>query len=486
MSETVSDSYSRLAVAVLCAAGIVVALMQTIIVPLIPDLPALLASTPSNSSWALTITLLVGAVGTPIAGRLGDMFGKRRILVSNMAAVAAGSTVCALSSSLPPFLIGRGLQGLGIGAIAVGISILRDIVPARHLGGAVGAMSASLGVGGALGLPFAATIAQIVSWHALFWVCAAAAVACAVSILRIVPEGPFEAGGRFDAVGTVGLTVVLVFILLPLSKASAWGWTDPLTLAMFAGFVVSAVLWWRYERRTPNALIDVDALVSRPILLTNIASVATGFVFYAMQMMPIQLLMAPVQAPSGLGLAMIPASLVLMPSGLVMFGFSYVSSWITDRRGARVSLAVGVVVIGCGYLVLWTALGGPWPLTWQWVLGASALVGAGLGIAYSAMPALIMSVVPLSQTGEANGVNALMRSVGTSMATAVVAMVLTGASVVTVTAHGPVRTPSAQAYELTILISLAVCALAVLCSLAIPRNTGGHRRTDLDSARPVR
>ncbi|CAM3784567.1 MFS transporter [Tsukamurella ocularis] len=456
-------------VAVLCAAGIVVALMQTIIVPLIPQLPDLLSTTPSNASWTLTITLLVGAVGTPIAGRLGDMFGKRRVLLGNMGAVAVGSAVCAVSTALVPFLVGRGLQGLGIGAIAVGISILRDIVPARRLGSAVGAMSASLGVGGALGLPFAASIARHISWHALFWICAVAAVVCAVAILRFVPEGPSDAGGRFDVIGTLGLTAVLTFVLLPLSKASAWGWTSPLTLGMFAAFAVSAAAWWRYERRVPNALIDVDTLVSRPILLTNIASVATGFAFYAMQMMPIQLLMAPEQAPAGLGLDMVPASLVLMPTGLVMFAFSYVSSWITDRHGARLSLAIGAVVIACGYLVLLAALAGPWRIDWLWILAASALVGAGLGIAYSAMPALIMSVVPVSQTGEANGVNALMRSVGTSMATAVVGMVLTGATVVTATPAGAVRTPSAGAYEATIVISLAVCALAVLCSLAIPR-----------------
>lgn len=453
----------------LCAAGIVVALMQTIIVPLIPQLPELLRTAPSNASWTLTITLLVGAVGTPIAGRLGDMFGKRRVLLGNMSAVTVGSAVCAVSTSLLPFLVGRGLQGLGIGTIAVGISILRDIVPAARLGSAVGAMSASLGVGGALGLPFAASIARHISWHALFWICALAAIVCGAAILRYVPEGPYEPGGRFDAVGTAGLTAVLTLVLLPLSKASEWGWTDPLTLGMFAASAVCAAAWWRHERRTPNALIDVGTLLERPILLTNIASIATGFAFYAMQMMPIQLLMAPEQSPAGLGLDMVLASLVLMPSGLVMFAFSYVSSWITDRRGARVSLATGAVVIGGGYLVLLLGIAGPWPITWVWILAASALVGAGLGIAYSAMPALIMAVVPVHQTGEANGVNALMRSVGTSMATAVVGMVLTGATVVTDTPAGPVRTPSAGAYEATIVISLAVCVLAVLCSLAIPR-----------------
>ncbi|GAA3048432.1 hypothetical protein GCM10010528_29550 [Gordonia defluvii] len=117
--------------------------MQTIIVPLIPRLPEYLHTSNDNAAWALTATLLTGAVSTPIAGRLGDMYGKRLILAVTLTAVVIGSVVCALAESLVPFLIGRGLQGLGMGAIALGISILRDALPPNRLGGAVAAMSAS-------------------------------------------------------------------------------------------------------------------------------------------------------------------------------------------------------------------------------------------------------------------------------------------------------------------------------------------------------
>ncbi|QRY64240.1 MFS transporter [Gordonia sp. PDNC005] len=465
-----TQPHPRLAVVVLCAAGIVVALMQTIIVPLIPSLPTLIHTSDNNSSWALTITLLVGAVGTPIAGRLGDMFGKRRVLIGNMLAVTLGSVVCAVSTSLIPFLIGRGLQGIGIGTIAVGISIMRDIVPPARLGSSVGTMSASLGVGGALGLPFSAIIAQHISWHALFWISAATALACGFAILAYVPESPSIAGGRFDAVGALGLAAVLTFILLPVSKGAAWGWSSPITVAGFVAFAIAVVLWWRYERRTANPLIDLDTLTSRPILLTNIASVATGFAFYAMQMAPIQILMAPEDAPAGLGMSMVQASLILMPTGLVMFGFSYVSAWLTRLRGARVSLATGGLVIGAGYIVFLVMLLGPWAIAWWWIIGSSGLVGAGLGIAYSAMPALIMQVVPVSQTGEANGVNALMRSVGTAAATAVVGMVLT-ASTVAVAGH---HVPTVAAYTTTTAICISVCLVAFVTAIAIPKRTPLH------------
>lgn len=255
--------------------------MQTIIVPLIPDLPKLLHADPDNTTWALTITLLVGAVVTPIGGRLGDMIGKRRMLVASMSCVALGSAVCALSDSLIPFLVGRGMQGLGFGAIALGISVMRDIVPPDRLASSVGTMSASLGVGGALGLPFAAAIAQHLSWHALFWACAVAGALGAVGIALTVPESASRTGGRFDVPGTLGLIVMLSCLLLALSKGASWGWSSPAIITLFAGFVVVGALWWVIERRTANPLIDLDIARAKPVLLTNIASIATGFAFYS-------------------------------------------------------------------------------------------------------------------------------------------------------------------------------------------------------------
>lgn len=482
MNTSPPVAHPRTAVVVLCAAGIVVALMQTIIVPLIPLLPRLLDTSATNAAWTLTITLLVGAVITPIVGRLGDMFGKRKVLVASMAAVAIGSVVCAFATELVVFLLGRGFQGLGIGTIAVGISLMRDIVPAERLGASVGAMSASLGVGGSLGLPFAAIIAQQVSWHALFIVSALVALAAMVAILVLVPAGGIAAGGRFDVVGAAGLVVLLTCLLLPLSKGDAWGWTNPGILALFAAFVVSSVLWWRWESRVATPLINLKLNIARPVMLTNIASVATGYAFYAMQIIPIQLLMSPSAAmdagSTGMGLSMVQASFVLMPGGLVMFVFSNLSAGLTVRYGARISLALGGVVLGCGYSVLLLLIAGPWPGSWWWLLITSVLVGAGLGIAYSAMPALIMRWVPVSHTGEANGVNALMRSVGTSLATAVVGMILAASITVVIAPDGhAMPLPTSQAYIWAGVIALGACVLATVTALLIPRNTPSEEET---------
>ena len=155
-SQTAPESRTNVIVGVLAAAGIMVSVMQTLVVPLIPDLPQLLHTSASNASWAITATLLGGAVATPVVGRLGDLYGKRRMLLVSTVLLVVGSLVCAPADSLAPVVIGRALQGFGMGVIPLGISIMRDVLPPERLGSAMAVMSSSLGVGGALGLPISA------------------------------------------------------------------------------------------------------------------------------------------------------------------------------------------------------------------------------------------------------------------------------------------------------------------------------------------
>jgi len=144
----------------LAYAGIVSAIMQTLVVPLIAEFPKLLDTTAGNASWIVTVTLLTGAVATPVAGKLGDMYGKKRIILILSLPMILGSVICALGPSLLWMVLGRGLQGLGIGIVPLGISLLKDVLPRERLHSSIALMSASMGVGGALGLPLAAMVAE--------------------------------------------------------------------------------------------------------------------------------------------------------------------------------------------------------------------------------------------------------------------------------------------------------------------------------------
>jgi MFS family permease len=446
-------------VAIGCFCGIVVALTQTMIVPLIPLLPTLLHAHASNTSWAVTATLLTAAVMMPISGRLGDMFGKRLMLLLSLAALVAGSILCALADSLTPMILGRALQGVSMGAIALGISIMRDELPAEKVGPAVARMSATLGVGGAIGLPVAALIVEKANWHALFWITAALGLACLVAVLSFIPESPVRTPARFDILGAVGLGSALVMLLLAISKGGDWGWGDHLTLGLLVGSLVVFALWGFWESKVGAPLVDLKTSARPQVLFTNVASIAVGFAMYGMSLMPIQLLLAPEATGYGEGMTLIRAGLVLAPSGLMMYLFSGVGAKISARRGPRTSLATGIVVLASSYLFL-LFFRDAW-----WQVGiVSVLLGVGVGIAYAAMPALIMGAVPVTETAAANGLNALMRSVGTSLSAAVVGTVLAHQTI----DLGGHALPSDRGFTIAILISLAASAVALALALAIP------------------
>lgn len=455
-------------VGVLAGAGIVVSLMQTLVVPLIPELPRLLNTSASNASWAITATLLAGAVATPVIGRLGDLYGKRRFLVLCAIVLAAGSVVCALSDSLVPMVIGRALQGLGVPVIPLGISVMRDVLPAERLGSAMALMSSSLGVGGALGLPAAAAIAQHAGWHALFWTSAALGVLVAVLVLMIVPESRVRARERFDFPGAAGLSAGLVALLLAISKGGDWGWTSGRTLGSFAASAVVLVLWGRWELRTRAPLVDLRISARRQVLMTNLASVLIGFAMYAISLIGPQLLQLPEATGYALGRSMLEAGLWMAPGGLVMMAVAPPAARLAGSRGPKVSLLIGSLVIALGYALGLMLMGSAWG-----VLVFSMVISAGIGFAYAAMPALIMAAVPLSETAAANGLNSLARSLGTSVSSAVIGVVLAHMTV----GLGPLSVPSENGIRTGLMIGAGAALLAALVVLAIPGRERQAQRT---------
>ncbi|MFF9280171.1 MFS transporter [Streptomyces griseosporeus] len=447
-------------VAVLALAGIVVSLMQTLVIPIVPELPRLLHADASDTAWAVTATLLAAAVATPVMGRLGDMAGKRRMLLVSLVLLVAGSVTAGLSDSLAPMVAGRALQGLASGVIPLGISIMRDELPAERLGSATALMSASLGVGGALGLPAAALIADHLDWHALFWTSAGLGVVATGLVLALVPESKVRTGGRFDVVGGIGMAAGLVCLLLGISKGADWGWGSGTTLGLFAAAVVVLLAWGWWELRTPQPLVDLRSTARRQVLVTNLASVAVGFAMFAMSLVIPQLLQLPETTGYGLGQSMLAAGLVMAPSGLVMMATAPVSAAVSRARGPKVTLMTGALIVAAGYglnIVLMAAV-------WHFVL-VSCVIGAGIGFTYGSMPALIMGAVDPSETAAANSLNTLMRSIGTSTASAIAGVILAQMT----TRLGPVSLPSRDGFRTVLAVGAGAALLAFAVAAFIPR-----------------
>ncbi|MET9758581.1 MFS transporter [Streptomyces sp. NPDC006372] len=447
-------------VAVLAFGGIVVSLMQTLVIPIVPELPRLLDAPASDTAWAVTATLLAAAVATPMTGRLGDMYGKRRMLLVSLVMLVAGSVTAALSDTLAPMIVGRALQGLASGVIPLGISIMRDELPAERLGSATALMSASLGVGGALGLPAAALIADNFDWHVLFWASAGLGAVALVLVPAMVPESEVRTGGRFDLVGGIGMAAGLVCLLLAISKGADWGWNSGTTLGLFAAAVVVLLVWGWWELRVKEPLVDLRTTARRQVLVTNLASIAVGFAMFAMSLVIPQLLQLPEATGYGLGESLLVAGLTMAPSGLVMMATAPISAALSKAKGPKITLMVGALIVAAGYglnIALMSEL-------WHFVL-VTCVIGAGIGFTYGAMPALIMSAVPASETGAANSLNTLMRSIGTSTASAVAGVILAQMT----TSFGQTALPSKDGFKVVLAIGAGAALLAFVVASFIPK-----------------
>ena len=446
-------------IAVLAAAGISVSLMQTLMIPLIPELPMLLHTSPDNASWAITVTLLTAAVTTPVFGRLGDMYGPKPMLMVCAATLTVGSLIAAMTSSLLPFIVGRGLQGFGIPIIPLSISVLRAAIPADRVGSAMGLISSSLGVGGALGLPLSAVIAQKADWHTLFWGASVLGVVAMLMFYFLVPNIPATSADRFDPLGFVLLTTGLVTLLLPISKGSTWGWTSSTTLSLFVVSVVVFAVFARWQFRTTAPMVDLRTTLRRPVLTTNIAAILVCFSMFALSLVAPQVLELPRGTGYGLGQSMLQAGLWMAPGGLAMMVASPLAARLAGRRGAKFTLVCGAAIIAAAYLGAVWLLGSPVA-----VMVVNIAISLGVGFAYSSLPALINAAVPISETAAANGINALARSLGTSISSAVIGVVL---ATMTVTYAGH-TVPSLQGLRVALLVSAGVAALAAVIALTLP------------------
>lgn len=448
-----------LVIAVLAFAGMGASFMQTILLPIQAELPVLLGVPRDVSAWVVTVTLLVAAICTPISGRLGDMYGKKTVALALLGLLALGSVVAALAPSVVLLIVGRALQGMGMGVVPLGISILRDVLHRDRLGSGIALVSATLGVGGALGLPISAFVTERYDWHVVFWVAAGIGLLALVLVAWVVPVSTLRSGGRLDVVGVAGLAVGLTGVLLAVSRGNDWGWGAPRTLGLLLGGLVVLLVWGWYELRVPGPLVDLRVTARGTVLFTNLASIAMGFALFASNVVFPQLLELPTGA-GGLGLTLMQASLVLMPSGLVMLAMSPVAGRLEHRLGPKPLLAAGSAVIAVSYVIAVVVDLDVWS-----VLVVNLVVGVGIGLGFAAMPALIMRVVPSHETGAANGLNTLMRSLGTTSAAAVVGGVLAAGGA----EYEGVPVPSDDAFRTALLLGLLASLVCTVLALLIPR-----------------
>lgn len=447
------------ALAVIAVCGVLVALTQTLLVPVLPAIQADLGSSTADTQWLLTSTLLAAAVAVPVFGRLADLYGKRLLLLVAAGALALGSLICALTSDLAVMIAGRTIVGFSSAVIPLGISLIGSILPKERAGAGIALVSATLGIGGALGLPLAALVAEHADYHVLFWICAVGALGAVAGIYALVGDPAVRARGRFDLGGGVLLGATLVCLLLPLSQAKAWGWGDARTLGLLAAAVAGILLFVAIERRARSPLIDVVSNARPALLLTNVASLAVGFALFASLIGTAAYVQAPPESGYGFGSSVLEGGLAMLPSGVMMLLLSPVSAKLSTRFGPKVTLALGATIVALGFVFRIFVV----DHYWQIVVGTT-IAGAGTGIAYAAMPSLILQGAKRSQLAAANGLNTLFRTVGSSLASAIGGTLLASQTI----ALGGFELPSLGAYRTLFAICAGAAVVGALIALVIP------------------
>ena len=412
--------------AVLSLAALAYAVLSSAVIPALPTIRGSLHASETGVTWLLTGFLLSASVGTAIIGKLGDMYGKKRLLVWTLLILTAGTLLAALAGSLTLLIIARVIQGVAGGIFPLSFSIARDEFPPERVAGSIGLMSAILGVGGGFGLVLGGLIDEHLSWHWLFWIPFAAMALAAICAWRYIPESQVRSPGKVNWAAGALLTAGMCCLLLGIAQTSAWGWTGAGTLALLACGVVISGTWIVVELRSSHPLIDMTMMAERGVWTVNLAAFLVGAGLYAWFLLLPQFAQLPKSTGFGYGASVVVAGLYLLPCAAGMGALGSVAGRVERRFGSRGALVVGAALsaVACG----WLTISSRHP--YDMVL-SSAVLGVGIGLAFAALGNLIVQAVPADQTGAASGMNTVLRTLGGALggqiaATFVVASTVNG------------------------------------------------------------
>ncbi len=445
--------------AVLLVAALAFALQQTMVAPALPAIRDELGTSTTAVTFVLTGFLLTASVSTPIVGRLGDMFGKERMLVITLSTFAFGSLICALSHSIEVLIAGRAIQGTAAATFPLAFGIIRDEFPPEKVATGIGLISATFGIGGGAGLVLSGVIVDHLAYEWIFWLGFIPIAFAVATTFLWIPESPIKSPAKIDWGGAALLSGTLVSLLVAVSESNSWGWDSPRTLGLLAAAVVLFVAWIRFERRHPQPLVDIAMMRERGVLTTNLTALLVGFgMFCAFILIP-QMVQLPESTGFGFGASVTTAGLFLAPSTAMMLFAGPAAGWLGGRVGSRPPLLAGTLLLAASFFLL--SVGHE---TKGLVYTSSALLGLGIGFAFASMANLTVQAVHPSKTGVATGINTIMRTIGGSLGGQIAATIV--ASNIVLSTGLPTATGFETAF---VLVGGSRCCCAFAAALAIPK-----------------
>ncbi len=451
--------------AVLGTAALAFSLLQSLIIPAIPQLENTLHTSESGASWLLTAYLLSAAIATPILGRVGDILGKEKVIVAVLIALTVGSLISALATTLPVMLVGRVIQGAGGAVFPLAFGIIRDEFPAQRVAGAIGVMSAILGAGAGAGIVLAGPILVHLNYHWLFWIPMIMSATATVATFLFVPESPVRAPAGINWLGAFLMSAWLVTGLLAISYAPTWGWGSTSVIALIAATAILLVAWVISENRSDSPLVDMKMMRIPAVRSTNLVALLFGFGMFAMFITLPQFTETPTKAGYGFGASVTQSGLYLVPFAVAMVIVAPMTGRLSRAVGSKFVLVAGSLFAASSYLLLVLDHDHQWS-----IYSASGLLGIGIALGFASMANLIIEAVSTEQTGVATGMNTNIRNIGAALGSGIATSLIVSSLL-------PDGTPKEHGYVLAFAVSGLALAVAALAALDHPEADGAVRRS---------
>ena len=462
--------HPNLILAVTALAGLAYAMLSSAVIPALTSLEHSLHTTETGVTWLLTGYLLSASVGTSILGRLGDMYGKERLLLLTLVILAVGTLISAVSSSLGLMIVGRVIQGAGGGIFPLAFGIVRDEFPRDRVAGSIGLLSSILGVGGGIGIILGGLIIEHLNYHWLFWIPLMVTLIAAVCTWRFIPESPVRVPGRVNWTAAALMSGGFICVLIAISETTTWGWGSARTLGLLVAGLLGCLAWVAVEVRSDEPLIDMTMMRIRGVWTTNLVAFLLGAGMYASFLVFPQFAQLPKSTGFGFGASIVTAGLYLLPAALLMSMLGTVAGRVARRFGSKLAVIVGSAVTAVAFGWLAVAHAHPYDM-----LISAALLGIGIGLAFSALGNLIVEAVPQEQTGVATGMNTVMRTLGGALGGQIVATFLANN-----VAHGH---PTVTGFTESFVLEAAFLVVAVVAGLSIPAASRSRTVTGPESER---
>jgi predicted MFS family arabinose efflux permease len=445
----------------------VVAVVSSLGAPLIPTIATTDHVSLVDAQWSLTITLLSGAVATPTMGRLGDGPRRRTVILVALVIILAGSVLAALPLHFAFLLIGRAMQGIGLGLPPLAMATARSSLPLHRSRPAVALLSISTVAGAGLGYPITGLLAQLWGLHAGFWFGAIVCVLALAGAFWVLPRHVEATAPRLDLVGAVLLAAGLAAALLATSQAEVWGWSSARIIGLFGACAVLLAVWVGHELRTNHPLIELRLLRNGAVLAADVTGLMAGVGVYLLLAAITRFVQTPSSAGYGFGSSIVVAGLILLPFSVFSVLASRVVPVLTRRTSVEAVLPIGAAMFLVAMLVFLLARTSIWE-----ILATMAFAGLGVGCTFAVMPGLIVRAVPAHETGSATSLNQVVRTLGYSIGSALCGTILA--------AHTPIGAvlPTGSGYRSVALIGCGLWVITIVVSWLLPRWRTANRAVD--------